>query len=292
MASPTAFEFELGTEEGAPPIASQRNLLQCLTRWRILFIQPEFAADTINPPTLFTIRFIRNRFDDIYNLFSNGLKADVTGEKIYDLANIIFSRSFRLTFTADTAVKEFEAWLIISGKYLGTKKYEFKSGIPAEPIIKLPVGTTWIDIEIRFKNTFDIDIFVRSKHVKTSDHIELGFFKSGTKKRIPDRQWSMLHAIAMICTVAKQRQITTPTSIADFSREFGSQNAVMKIKQKLSQQLQAVFGLKDDPFEEYNKLGRYQTKFKLVAEPELRNDNLHESGFSFDDSILYDKEIE
>ena len=191
MTSAHAIEFEIGTGEGAPNISTQRNMLQCLKNWNAIFIQPDFAADSINPPTLFTIKFINNRFEHIYKLFSNGLKTGVDSEKIYDLANMIFSLVARFRFSnADEFKKEFEAWLFMNGKYLGTEKIEFKSGRPAEPKIKLPAGTAWPDIEIRFKNNFDIDIFVGSKNIKSTDHIELGCFKSGTKKRMPDKQYS------------------------------------------------------------------------------------------------------
>ena len=47
---------------------------------------------------------------------------------------------------------------------------------------------------------------------------------------------------------------------------------VMKLKEKLSDKLQEIFGISDEPFSDYEKNQYYQTKFKLTPEPILRGD--------------------
>lgn len=287
LSCPNAIEFELGTGENVPNISTQRNMLRCLRDWRILHFLPEFSADSMNLPSHFFIKCDSRRFGDICKLFENGFRTGVEGEKIYDLAQTIFGRTFRLAFTAESFKKEFEAWLIINGKYLGTKKLEFKSGVPTKPIIELPVGTRWEDIKIRFSSRFEIDVLVNDKKVKSTNNLELGFFKSSTKERGPDKQWQMLHSLGMIEAVAEQQKRDIPTTIKDFSQEFGRDSNVMTIKKKLSQHLQAVFGLKDDPFEDYKIFKRYKTKFKLMPEPDMRHDSPYEFGQSYNDNRAY-----
>ena len=286
LASGSIFEFHISDkDEGAPPVPTQRNLLQCLKKWRVLnFLPPNALKDKLKE---FSIKISSEDFNNLYLLFENGQKLNISSFKLYNFATHWFDN---MRF-GDT--KAFEAWQIMKGKMKPAKMIKPKTGTPTEAFFKLPEGTKWQDIEIKFKDRFDIEVFVGGKFLKSAACTDLGFFRSRTKDVVPDKQWELLHLLAMIYITSKQQKMsTTPARIADLKKAFGTENSVMTTKKKLSQQLQVIFGIKADPFEDYTACGYYQTKFKLLAEPELRHDKPFEYGASYDDTLAYDTAID
>ncbi len=272
-------EFSLyPSGEGVPSQTTQRNLLYRLHGWHLL----DFVAMESEPkeqPTKFYLTIDWKHFNNIYQLYKNGIKFGIEAPELFELAN----RFVRPMSYSDP--KPFEAWEIIRGKVKPSQRAKLKSGAPSEPIFQLSPGTKWEDIEVKFRNPVEIEVFVRDKFLKSADCQDAGFFRSRTQDRSPDKQWSFLRALAAIYTVAAQRKIEkVPATIADLTKGFTSENAVMTIKKKLSRNLQAIFGIGDDPFDDYDQCGYYRTRFKLVAEPELRSDKPFEFGESYDDT--------
>lgn len=135
--------------------------------------------------------------------------------------------------------------------------------------IKLPLKTTWEDIEIRFKNKFDVEIYCKGKFLKNSNHEELGFLRKNTKDKKPDKQWQFLELLAIVYSSKKITNAVARLDILANSLKI-KKNACMKIKEGLSRKLQKAFGLTEDPFYDYKEKEEYQTRFTLKPEAELR----------------------
>ena len=127
--------------------------------------------------------------------------------------------------------------------------------------LNIPYGTVWEDIEIRFKNEYDIEILVRGKFFINTNNEDLGFFDSRSKNKKPNSQWTLL------------RGISFGNGILDMSRCVNEldRERIRKRKEKLSKQLKFCFGISEhDPFDIQNDKNGYISKFKIRPEPVLR----------------------
>jgi len=143
--------------------------------------------------------------------------------------------------------------------------------------IQLPRGTTWENIEIRFKDMHTIAIFVNGEHRSDHDYIILGFAKrNATKDEKFDKQWKFLHLLAI---VVEHRDIRPPTKALLIDSLETTSDGFDQIKSTLSKKLKSVFEILDDPFHPYDPETGYRPKFTLKPEPSFRNDGeLHASG--------------
>lgn len=278
-------EFSLDTDkENAPSIPAQRNLLRRLKGWQVLEYEPQIELGNLDRPTHFLLTIDGKRFGDMYMLFENSLKLGIPGQELYELAN----RWVRPWSYNDPLNKR--AWDIMKG-YIKAPKPVNRKIVSADPYFKLPVGTTWEDIEIKFKNPFEIEVLAHGKFIKSAAYTDINLYRSRTKEQVPDKQWQFLRLLAVAYTLAPQQNMPVPAAmISDFKNSFNTtkDTVVMTTKKKLAQELQRIFGIKSDPFDDYKERGYYRTKFKLVAEPELRHDRLHESAQGFDDDLAYE----
>jgi len=154
-------------------------------------------------------------------------------------------------------------------------------------LIKLPPKTIWEDIEIRFKNMFDVEIYCKGKFLKNSNYEKLGFLRENTKDKKPDRQWELLRLLAIIYNSKKITKVNARIDILAHSLKTGK-NACMKIKEGLSKKLQKAFGLIQNPFHDYKEKEEYQTRFALKPEPELRgNGEIFIAKTRYDDNKKY-----
>lgn len=228
LAMPQNIEFAIADgDEGVPSATTQRNLLRRLKGWYALEFEPLFnAADKIQPAE-FYLTINPKRFDELYRLFQNGIKFAIDSIDLYELAN----RWVRPLSYSDS--KPFEAWEIMRGRVKPSQRTKLKSGAMTEIFFKLPPDTTWPDVEIKFKNRFDVEIFLSKKFLKSCSYQELGFFKSRTKDKSPDKQWDFLRGLAAIYATAQQQKIEkVPTAIADLKKAFGTDAAVMTRSRK------------------------------------------------------------
>lgn len=154
----------------------------------------------------------------------------------------------------------------IKKKLIDEEKRQEKDGQNTEQAIQplnIPYGTAWEDIEIRFKNEYDIEIFVHGKFFINTNNEQLGFFDSRSKDKKPSSQWTLL------------RGISANRGILDMSRcaDELARERIRKQKEKLSKQLKFCFGISEyDPFETHNDRMGYIAKFKVQPDPDLRGD--------------------
>lgn len=119
---------------------------------------------------------------------------------------------------------------------------------------KLPAGTQWHQITIKFLNDDTVFIIVR-EFKRQANYIEMGFADKRGKKHLPNKQWELLRLFA------KKSGVMNLTD-----KEFDFANK--KRKQMLAETLQAYFGLEDDPFYPYENEDAYRIRMTLYPPPE------------------------
>ena len=165
------------------------------------------------------------------------------------------------------------------------KPQEVKILTEKDTIIKLPIGTQWDDLEMKFENKFDVSIYYKGKFLKKYDYIALGFSRTNTTDKKSDKQWDFLIKLSI---TYKNSRLMEPT-VENLSRELKMTKATcMKTKENLAKKLLIAFGIENDPFHEYDPEKGYRTKFKLQPEALLRsNKNPYSYGAQYNDNLEY-----
>ncbi|OFZ53857.1 MAG: hypothetical protein A3D92_04425 [Bacteroidetes bacterium RIFCSPHIGHO2_02_FULL_44_7] len=148
--------------------------------------------------------------------------------------------------------------------------------------IPVPAGANWNEIEIRFTSeAHSILVFHNDRKIDEYTHDEIGFSKKNTGNRGPNRPWGLLLQLSLYVGNKESR----PATIEEIASNLNiNRSACQKVKQELSQRLQTVFGIHDDPFYPYREVGGYKAKFALKPEPLLAGDGeLHTSGGEYFD---------
>ncbi len=116
--------------------------------------------------------------------------------------------------------------------------------------IKLPPGTKWEDITIKFVDGYVVIITAPGFRIKT-DYKEMEFVNKKTLS--PNVQWRFLRGLA--------------DDRGELSRNTALQyRAVKKTKSDLSKALRSCFELNEDPFLPYKQVKAYKTRFNLIPE--------------------------
>jgi hypothetical protein len=286
LAVPGEIEFTLIENKNAPPLTTQRNILRALEDWHAFKLQPKVFSSE-NPPMVFRLNIKQKRFEELLYLFENGTKLNMAGDDLYELAHRYVRPS------SDNDPRRLEAWEVM---------HRIKKDMPVAPESKkdtdsnslratfeIPPDTQWSAIVIKFENKFDIEILLKGKHLASSNADELGFIKTATKAKTVDKQWQLLQYLSVIYYAKnKQGEMMVEPTIENLARSLKvSKDAVMKTKEKLSKHLQKIFSISGDPFESYADAGYYQTKFTLTPEPDLRREEVWESGLPYNDNIKH-----
>ncbi|MCG2700012.1 hypothetical protein L6274_03095 [Candidatus Parcubacteria bacterium] len=109
-------------------------------------------------------------------------------------------------------------YLEVEEKLLYESKPNNKKG--EKNCIVIPADTkNWNDIEIKFKNEFDIEIFVKGKFHKKTNNEDLNFY-SGRKNKKPDRQWQFLILLSIL-QGKRERNATKDEIVFSLSNKFG-----------------------------------------------------------------------
>lgn len=156
-------------------------------------------------------------------------------------------------------------------------------------VIKLsfPEPVQWDKVTLKIKDGGrDMDIFYNKKHIKTVDHIDIGFYSGGKQKK-PNRAWQFIIALSTL-SVTDIKQATPNNLVCMFMPPKVNSQNVQQIKRQLVKKLCDLFATGSDPFHEYR--GYYFPKFEILPEPELRKGKLWPQGGRFDDEILYGDE--
>jgi len=128
--------------------------------------------------------------------------------------------------------------------------------------LKLPPRTGWEDIEIRFLNDYDIEIWAHGKSFAKADNEALGCVDTKSKDRNPDVQWDLLRKLS----------IADGKFDANHCKDIKERERFKQKKRTLSRRLKELFAIEDDPISYDSVSKSYTTKFKLQPDPELRGD--------------------
>lgn len=127
-----------------------------------------------------------------------------------------------------------------------SKNKEIKYNFP----FRIPAGTTWESVYIKFKNNEDVQIKVAG-HVHETSFADMGFVDNRTGK--PNEQWQLLKLFAI-------KGGNLPPSSPDAEDKY------KKHKQLLSDKLKTYFKIDLDPFKPYDKINGYTIKLNLAPE--------------------------
>lgn len=116
--------------------------------------------------------------------------------------------------------------------------------------IKLPPGTKWEDITIKFEDGYIVIITAPGFRTKT-DYKEMGFVNKKTLS--PNVQWRFLRGLA-----DDRGELSRNTALR--------YRNVKKTKSLLSKTLRECFKLNKDPFLPYKQVKVYKTRFNLIPE--------------------------
>ena len=122
--------------------------------------------------------------------------------------------------------------------------------------LDIPKGTHWEDIELKFANERDIEIYVLRKRFRKTNDEELGCCNRKTRR--PDKQWEFFRSLSYNGSFN-----LTGRSIDDKERR-------KKQKEILSARLREAFGIEEEPISYDDLKKEYQTRFKILPEPDLR----------------------
>ncbi len=142
-----------------------------------------------------------------------------------------------------------------------------------KPIMNRDVS--WDKIAIKFKNQFEVEIFIGGTLDRAYSYTDLFFSKAGVSDSPPDQQWEFLRIISII-----QNLDPAKATVQEMTRLLAVKNpritaaACVKTKSKLADHLQKLFGKpkEDDPFWDYERNEAYSTRFTLEPDPDMRGD--------------------
>lgn len=150
-------------------------------------------------------------------------------------------------------------------------------------VVTLPHGAQWEDVEIRFADDSNIDVYYKGQFLKQYSNEELGFIRKRTKDKTPDKQWGLLKQLALASNNIKLWQPTV-TNLANHLKV--KPHTCMKTKENLAKKLQAAFGIQSSPFLEYDENRGYRLRFKIQPEANLRyNGNPYPVGVRFNENM-------
>lgn len=159
--------------------------------------------------------------------------------------------------------------------YKEYEKFNIKKDQPDKKIdyiLNLPTKASWEEIEIKFKNHYEIDIYFKNKFKKSLKYEDLGFYRKKTKDNKKTSEWMFLYALSVIQN-QKENEATVDSMAVSMGKMLETtinKNNCEQIKSKLSKKLIEIFNIEESPFYSYKDIGYYKTKFKLLPVPEIR----------------------
>ncbi len=117
----------------------------------------------------------------------------------------------------------------------------------------LPANLKWEEITIRFFNNQEVMIKAGGQTINSNFEV-MGFIDK--KRKLPNVQWKLLETLSK-----KHGEISWQNNKGLSAQQI---NSIKKRKQKLSEGLQSIFQIKDDPFSDYKKGKAYKIKINLT----------------------------
>lgn len=121
---------------------------------------------------------------------------------------------------------------------------------------KLPAGTTWQQMYMKFEDDENVLIVV-GQYRRNLSYRDMGFVDNRGKKRNPNAAWKFLKVLAV-----HNGEIDI--------KDPDAKDTYKKQKQLLSDALKKYFAMVADPFEPYRSEDAYKIRMTLVASNELR----------------------
>lgn len=194
-------------------------------------------------------------FYGVFNLIKDFIRI-LPDNPILSLALIIPIILRIILFFLDKKEEEKEA---VKNKLAITNKSEIKSPSEIANELNITKSTKWEDVEIRFKNNYDVKITANNKSYD-SDYEKMGFADKRKNKDTKTKEsWNLLLLF----------------SVNNNIFPFSDLNIIKKVKQKKQKQelnklLKAYFGIADDPIV-HNKITKnYEMKIKLIPIEDFR----------------------
>lgn len=127
-----------------------------------------------------------------------------------------------------------------------------RSGVSRKLSLRIPPGTTWANVTIRFLSDNRIQI-TALKWSEPLDYAEAGF--EDTRNHVPNLAWKVLRDFAI-----HSGELQRPNGLRTERRQLVSlETSVGAIRKRFKQ----LFGIDEDPFSPYKEMRCYRTKFKI-----------------------------
>ena len=134
-------------------------------------------------------------------------------------------------------------------------------------IVQLPENAAWDDIEIKFVDDTHLEVLHQNNYIRKYSAEELGFTHKRSNEKVLDQQWKFLQQLSIMLNFESSPKPT----IAVIARQLHVEdNTCEKIKSNLSKKLKIVFGIKQNPFHEYDATTGYRPMFTIKPETPLR----------------------
>lgn len=125
--------------------------------------------------------------------------------------------------------------------------------------LSTPPRTAWEDIEIKFVNDYEIEIYASKKFIEKISYERLACVNS--KNKNPDIQWKLLQKFS----------VSKGSYSINQCRDIKEREKMRQQKGKLSRRLKKLFGIDAyDPIYLHSETQCYIARFKIQPEPNLR----------------------
>ncbi len=127
----------------------------------------------------------------------------------------------------------------------------------------IPILINWEDLEIKFINDYEIEIYVKGRSKGKFTHKDFGCYNNRRKDKEPDKQWVFLKELSV-----REGEFDLKGLRIEIKKEKHRQ-----YKMKLAAVLKTAFKLSEDPFfvtKNNKEAENYKVKFKITPVPLLR----------------------
>ena len=152
--------------------------------------------------------------------------------------------------------------------------------------LDVPEKVEWDKAEIKFcEGNTEVEIFYDKTFKGKHSFTDLGFFKGKKDSFKKDNSWYFLYALSSYYTKPDEATINNlANNMSKLTEKSFKNDSIHHIKMTCKNKMCLIFNTKEDPFVHNGKY--YQTKFKLLPIPLLRNEELWSTpGSGYNDNI-------
>ncbi|MBT5017097.1 hypothetical protein HN709_03860 [Candidatus Peregrinibacteria bacterium] len=135
------------------------------------------------------------------------------------------------------------------------KGSQSKNTKSVKPRVKLPPGTKWEDLTLKFLNGETVEIYIRNKgKLGEANYHDFGLENKRERMRPPTQPWNLFKILSKHPDL-KSKDIDAPPHLR-------------RTKCDLKEAFQLYFGISEDPFFEHKIFKAYKLKFRVIPENE------------------------